>query len=280
MSNSVKTAAVVISTYNRPKALDLVLKGLSEQVRRANQIVIGDDGSGSETRDVIERCLQSGLPIEHCWHEDQGYRKTVIMNQAFSRVRQDLTIFLDGDCIPSRNFVADHLRLWEPGVILAGPRILASETFTKKLEDRSERRSNWQAMTTAIPLKLSGAINRLAPLLRLPNGAWRLAKPAKWELVRGCNFSVGTKDVWACDGFEESLYGWGPDDSDLAVRLINLGVKVKTGRFACPVLHLWHKEESRHGLEKNRTYLQSAISERRIRAVTGLSSHGWTCPIA
>ena len=271
-------AAIVISTYNRPGALSRVLLALSQQTIAPSQILIGDDGSGPETRQLISGWRQKGLPIEHTWHEDSGYRKTIIMNQAFAKVRCPLTIFIDGDCIPSPSFVEDHLDLSEPGFILAGPRILASPAYTQLMEADQKADFFNQSLFRQIMCRISGEVNRLAPLVRLPDGAWRRSKPKKWELVRGCNFSVETKHVWAVDGFEENLYGWGPDDSDIAVRLINHGLSIKSGRFACPVLHLWHKEESRNGLEKNREYLQNAIAQRRINAVKGLSSHGLTAP--
>jgi hypothetical protein len=252
---------------------------LSRQSIGPAQILIGDDGSGPETRELISRWGANGLPVEHVWHDDLGYRKTVVMNQAFARVRAPLTIFMDGDCIPGPNFVEDHLSLSEPGFILAGPRILACPQYTKLIETNQAIDFFDQSIFKLLAHRFSGSINRLAPLMRLPDGPWRRAKPKKWELVRGCNFSVESKYIWAVDGFEESLYGWGPDDSDIAVRLLNHGLSIKSGRFACPVLHLWHKEESRNGLQKNREYLQTALSERRIRAVKGLSSHSLKKPI-
>jgi hypothetical protein len=97
-------------------------------------------------------------------------------------------------------------------------------------------------------------------------------QPRNWKLVRGCNFSAPLEDVLAVDGFEESLEGWGPDDSDLAVRLINHGLRVKNLRFAAPVLHLWHREESRQNLTRNREFLKGAIKEKRVRAIAGISS--------
>jgi glycosyltransferase involved in cell wall biosynthesis len=271
-------AAVVISTYNRPRALQLVLLGLSRQLTPPSQIVIGDDGSGDETQQVINHWRQSGLPIEHCWHSDDGYRKTIIMNRAVSRVKEPLTIFLDGDCIPSPMFVADHIRLHAPNVINAGPRILADRRLTAELEAAGNDIWFNRGSLSSLQDRVKGRINRLLPLISLPDGSWRNRSPQKWQLVRGCNFSVATEAVWQVDGFEESLYGWGPDDSDIAVRLINSGLRVKSARFACPVLHLWHKEESRHGLDRNRSYLRSAIAERRTKAVVGLSSHGLRRP--
>ena len=264
--------SVVVSTYNRPKALSLVLKGLAEQSLPPDEIVIGDDGSGEDTYDVIRRWQAHGLKITHCWHADEGFRKTIIMNVAVSRAQGDLIIFLDGDCIPLRSFVKDHVSLHEQGWIHAGPRILADQWLTAQLESGSEdiKLSPWFFLVN----RVQGHVNRLAPLIRLPDGDWRRSHPNKWELVRGCNFSVVRRSVMEVDGFEESVLGWGLDDSDIAVRLINAGVNVKSLRFAAPVLHLWHAEESRSNLEQNRLYLQEAMQSKRIRAKLGISKIG------
>ena len=263
-------AAVVISTYNRPKALNLVLQGLSRQKVQARQIVVGDDGSTDETRGVIESWRSQGLPVEHCWHEDRGYRKSVIMNQAMRMVKQPLSIFTDGDCVPLEGFVRDHVRYAEPGCILAGPRMLASAPLTQALEGGSDSCLG-KSLLWWLKQGVFRNVNRLTPLIHLPDGAWRKSAPRKWEWVRGCNFSVETKYVWRAGGFEENLFGWGPDDSDIAVRMINAGVRVKSLRFAAPLLHLWHKEESRVTLEKNLAYLHAALAEKRTRATAGFS---------
>ena len=269
-TGSAAAAAVVVSTYNRPKALNLVLQGLFTQKIQARQIVVGDDGSTEETRDVVESWKSRGLPVEHCWHEDRGYRKSIIMNQAMRMVNQPLSIFTDGDCVPLEGFVRDHVRYAEAGHILAGPRMLASAALTQRLESGEEaclgRNIFWW-----LGQRVRGNINRLLPLVHLPDGAWRKSSPTKWEWVRGCNFSVETKQIWRVGGFEENLFGWGPDDSDIAVRMINAGVRVKSLRFAAPVLHLWHKEESRVTLEQNLAYLHAALAEKRTRASAGFS---------
>jgi glycosyltransferase involved in cell wall biosynthesis len=262
--------AVIISTYNRPQALDLVLEGFSRQRLRPRQILVGDDGSGDATREVLAAWQGRGLPVEHCWHDDRGYRKSVIMNQTLRRVTEPVCLFTDGDCVPLPGFVADHVNFFEAGHVLAGPRILAGPRLTDALERRTESCFD-RGWTWWLQQRAAGQINRLLPLIRLPDGSWRKKKPHKWELVRGCNFSVATDHVWRAGGFEENLYGWGPDDSDLAVRMINAGVRVKSLRCAAPVLHLWHKEESRVTLEQNRSYLASALAEKRTRAVAGFS---------
>jgi glycosyltransferase involved in cell wall biosynthesis len=42
----VLTVSVIVSTYNHPRALTLVLAGLERQTRAADEILIADDGSG------------------------------------------------------------------------------------------------------------------------------------------------------------------------------------------------------------------------------------------
>lgn len=269
-TGSAAAAAVVVSTYNRPKALNLVLQGLFDQKIQARQIVVGDDGSTEETRDLIESWQSRGLPVEHCWHEDRGYRKSVIMNQAMRMVVQPLSIFTDGDCVPLEGFVRDHVRYAEAGYILAGPRMLASAALTQGLESDADSCLG-RSIFWWLGQRMRGNINRLLPLIHLPDGAWRKSSPTKWEWVRGCNFSVETKQIWRVGGFEENLFGWGPDDSDIAVRMINSGVRVKSLRLAAPVLHLWHKEESRVTLEQNLAYLHAALAEKRTRASAGFS---------
>ena len=262
--------AVLVSTYNRPKALDLVLQGLSVQSYAPQQIVIGDDGSAPETTRVIESWKLKGLPIEHCWHEDMGFRKTIIMNEGIRRVKADYVIFIDGDCVPFKSFVRDHVSYRESGHILAGGRILASQPLTEELELR-ERDFFRISILGWWVLRLKKQINRWLPLIRLPDGKWRKQQARKWELVRGCNFSVDLKALKAVNGFDETLDGWGMEDSDLAVRLINSGLKVKTLRYAAPQLHLWHKEEDRSRLKRNIEFLNETINTKRIRALKGLS---------
>jgi len=263
-------AAVLVSTYNRPKALELVLRGLSSQTVVPHQIVIGDDGSGPETAQVIEKWKSKGLPIEHCWHEDRGFRKTIIMNEAIRKTRAPYVIFMDGDCIPLKDFVADHLAYRQLGCALAGGRILASQGFTVELESGRKDFAE-PSYFEGWKLSLAGKINRWTPLVKLPEGAWRLRQPNKWELLRGCNFSVDLVSLKSVNGFDETIEGWGMEDSDLAVRLINLGLKIKSLRFAAPQLHLWHKEEDRSKLQRNVDFLNDTIRSRRTRALKGLS---------
>ena len=71
---------VVISTYNHVRPLELCLAGFRNQSTPPGEILIADDGSGPETRALIER-LPPALPCpaRHLWHEDKGFRKNIIL---------------------------------------------------------------------------------------------------------------------------------------------------------------------------------------------------------
>ena len=79
--------SLIISTYNWPGALNLCLQSVLHQSVLPNEIIIADDGSKEETRELINSFKKiCKIPLIHVWHEDKGFRKTMIMNEAFTKV--------------------------------------------------------------------------------------------------------------------------------------------------------------------------------------------------
>jgi len=71
-----KSAAIVITTYNRPEALNLVLSSASIQRVMPSEIHIADDGSTGETARLIEVWNQQlPIPVSHHWQQDDGGRR-------------------------------------------------------------------------------------------------------------------------------------------------------------------------------------------------------------
>src|SRR5687768_16152797 len=113
--------SVVISTYNSPKWLEKVLWGYECQTYNNFELVIADDGSGDETRDIIENFKKrSSLELIHVWHEDRGFQKSEILNKAIQATTTEYLIFSDGDCIPRKDFVGVHVKNAAPGYFLSG----------------------------------------------------------------------------------------------------------------------------------------------------------------
>ena len=261
--------AVIITTYNRPDALAAVLDGYLAQSDANFELFVADDGSTSDTRQLVETYqARSPFSIRHVWQEDRGFRASGIRNRAIAETDAPYLIFTDGDCIPSTNFVANHRTLLEPGYFLSGNRMLLSGAFTRQILEEKIPVHEW-GLLEWIGARLSGKVNRLLPLLNLPD-CCRKTSPEKWEGVKTCNFSAWRDDLLKINGFDESYTGWGLEDSDLVIRLIRSGVRHKSARFSCPVFHLWHKENDRSRLEENRQRLELILQSTHVRASLGL----------
>lgn len=102
MNNSkhpIKTS-LLISTYNWCEALNLCLNSVLRQSQQPDEIVIADDGSREDTKLLIaDFSKKSPVPIIHVWHEDIGFRKTIILNKAIAKCSSDYIIQIDGDLI-------------------------------------------------------------------------------------------------------------------------------------------------------------------------------------
>jgi hypothetical protein len=117
-------------------------------------------------------------------------------------------------------------------------------------------------------------VNRLLPLLTLPDGTFRKRSPDRWEGIKTCNLSAWRSDLVRINGLDESYEGWGLEDSDLVIRLIHAGVKHKNARYAAPVFHLWHREQDRRYLPDNQKRLQALLQSMAVRASAGLDQYG------
>lgn len=264
--------SVVVPTYNREDALAAVLRGLSRQTDRQLEVVIADDGSGPQTAALIGSWVSRlGVPLRHVWHDDAGFRAGEIRNRAILAASGDYFVFLDGDCIPRPSFIAAHRALAEPGWFVTGNRTLLSRELTKRVLTEGLEPETWGA-GTFLRERLSGQINRLAPLAPLPLGPLRKLHPQIWQGARSANLGMSAADLRRVDGFDARFSGWGLEDSDLLIRLMRAGVRRKDGRFATGVLHLWHPPEDRAALPRNQAQLDDVIAGSEIRAQRGLSS--------
>jgi glycosyltransferase involved in cell wall biosynthesis len=258
------SVALILTTYNRPAALDRVLGSVARQQSLPEQVIIADDGSDGRTTAVINAWRPKlGTALLHAWQPDDGFRAAASRNRAAREATADLLLFVDGDCLLRTCVVAEHRRLAEAGCAVAGNRILLSPRLTQAVEQGLVDPVSWEAADW-VKARLQGDVERLWPLINLPGHAWRRLRPTHWLQMRGCNMALFREDFERINGFEERICGWGFEDSDLAIRLINAGVRVKSGRFATAVLHLWHQERSRDDAEQNR---QRALAAKRGRVI-------------
>ncbi len=259
--------AVLISTYNSPEFLRLVLDGYRNQSDTGFSIYIADDGSDERTKNLINQ-FQSDfpVPIHHIWHEDHGFRKARVHNMVLAQIVEPYVILTDGDCVPLPHMIETHRRAAKEGHFVSGGRILLSQPWTEALAQGTSRIHNDATVFQWLIHRLKGDINRIMPILMPPH----LGTPQQQlKGIRGCHLSCWLGDLVKINGFDESFEGWGREDSDLVARLFHAGI-YRLNLRGMPVLHLWHREEKREQLNKNDRLLDECLKEHRIEAIKGL----------
>jgi glycosyltransferase involved in cell wall biosynthesis len=234
------TTGVVFTTYNRPQDLERVLAGYARQTWKRFEIVIADDGSGSETRECIERARRDWqLDIRHVWHEDIGFRKCRILNRAILETAADYLIFTDGDCIPHPQFVAGHVSLARPGFFVSGGCVRLSDAATQAITavnvlDGDVFDSRWLQSRGESGLNLRKLLLSSPPWHNMMNSI-TTTRPT-WN---GHNSSTWRDEVLAVNGFDERL-GYGGLDREFGERLERCGMKGIQARYSLICLHLDH----------------------------------------
>lgn len=266
--------ALIVTTYNRPDALAAVLEGCLVQTDPDFELIIADDGSTQETARLIAAYkARAPFKISHVWQEDLGFRAAAIRNRALAATAADYIVFTDGDCVLPPDFVASHRNLAEPGWFLSGNRLMLTPAFTEQVLRDKLPIHLWQTRDWLQAWR-RGQIERLLPLLRLPNLGWlRKQLPQRWQGAKTCNLSAWRKDLLRVNGLDENYTGWGLEDSDLVIRLLRAGIYSKSARFSVPVFHLWHRENDRSSLEENRRRLQEMLQATHIRAARGVDQY-------
>lgn len=227
-----------MTSYNRPDALEAVLLSLRNQTIKPNQVIVADDGSAANIREICAR-YSKDLPLQFTWQPDNGFRAARSRNLAISLVDSEYLIMIDGDCMAPPSFIASHLALSEKNKLIAGARALltCSKTdFLLDMKDQSEIEGSFKSKK----------------FIHLPLGKLRDINKQDWKTVRTCNMSLHTDDILRVGGFDEAFTEWGYEDSDLVIRLIKAGLEVRNGRFATCVNHLYHSTEKKSERNKSR----------------------------
>ena len=253
--------SIIVSTYNWPEALEMVLQSLIDQKDDNFEVIVADDGSGPATAETIARMQEkSPVPIKHFWQEDQGYRLSRVRNGAIAMSEGDIIVFTDGDCCLMADFVSSHRKAAEAGCFVTGKRVFLKERFTKLAMKNHLRFHKWPRAILFM-LGLTGNCNRPFQFIPIPQSQKSLWEHVDcWKKAQGCNIAAFKDDIIKVGGFDEAYEGHGLEDSDFVLRMIRSGLKRKNVEYTSPVLHLFHGRSmpSRHAnASKNPGYFRS-----------------------
>jgi glycosyltransferase involved in cell wall biosynthesis len=273
------TLSVVVSTYQWPEALDAVLRGLAAQSDPAFEVVVADDGSTRETQATVAEwspVFGEGRLL-HAWQPDDGFRLARVRNLGASVARGSHLVFIDGDCIPRRHFVAALRRGLIPGWFLAGTRLQLGQNLSLAVLRDHVPVESWS--TATLLARGRGEIEGLRHLTpRDRRRPWRPGLPDFVPHGNAYGFctAVAREDFEAVNGFDGRFVGWGEQDVDLAVRLGRLGLRCGQAGPRAAMLHLWHP--SNMPVDRPTWWLlQETLQSDRSRALDGyreLASEG------
>jgi glycosyltransferase involved in cell wall biosynthesis len=226
--------SLIIATYNWPEALRRCLNSVSRQKVLPSEVIIADDGSGQETRTLIEQIRPDfPVPVIHVWQEDLGFRKAQILNKAVKACTAEYIIQIDGDVILHRDFISDHHLAAEYGAFVRGSRARLTPSATDKVLNDPQQR---------LHLLSKGILNKLNAI-HLP-GLSFIAHRKKMcsRSVRGSNLAFWKRDFILTNGYNNELQGWGHEDEELAARFINNRIIKKIVKLSAIQFHLHHIE--------------------------------------
>lgn len=260
--------SVIISTYNAEEWLEKVLWGYQQQTYKNFEVVIADDGSQPPTKAKINECKQKvGFQIQHVWHPDNGFQKTIILNKAIEKAKGTYLVFSDGDCIPRNDFLAVHNAQRAEGHFLSGgyfmlPMAISNKISPEHIASQQCFDLNWlkgEGLASSFKNNKISARGGLASFLNFITPT----KPT-WN---GHNASAYKKDILAINGFDERMQ-YGGEDREMGERLMYNNIRGKQIRYSAICVHLDHA----------RGYVNEAAWKKNnsIRKETALQRSTWT----
>lgn len=263
------SVSLIISTYNRPDALRVVLDSIVVQKHMPDEVLIVDDGSKDETRVLIETFAKNApTKVRHVWQPDDGFRISRIRNLGIANSSCDYLIFIDGDIIMHPDFVEGHMANAKANQFIQGSRVLLSDDLTQRSIEN--RRKSFSFFEKGITNRLNAISSKLLSSIFSP-------KVTHLKSIRGCNFSAWRQDLIDVNGYNEDFEGWGKEDSELVARLLNKGLKRLNLKFGAVGYHLHHAESNKKAysdvLARNEAMYAKSRDGGSVYCDNGLAQH-------
>jgi len=192
-------ASIIIPTRNRAETLKKCLNSLKEQTVKDFEVIIVDDGSEDNTKEVVSEVR--GLKKKYVYqeHSQQG----VARNNGIKLAKGKFVFFIGDDIIPENNWLEQHLKTHDENKNAA---VLGLTLWPKEME-------------------VNDFMNYIAPNGPQFNyGGIKNNKNCSWRFFWTSNISLEKK--WLKENFDENFRGWGYEDLDLGYRLEKKGLVI------------------------------------------------------
>jgi GT2 family glycosyltransferase len=263
---------VVVTTYEQPGTLLLVLAALDRQSRVPDEVVVADDGSSGAAIAALEADAgRHAFRLLHVWQPHDGFRAARSRNNGIHHATGRCIGFLDQDTVPHRDWLATHLAAAGPGRVGLGYAIFLTEDESAGLRREDvesglfERRHSPRAMRRLRQLHRKCAFYAF---LRRAGCAVK-SKPT----LKSGNFLACRDDLVEVNGFDEEYAGWGQEDDDLGRRLYAIGVRPAVLHGRALVTHLPHPTRRPPEWKAGANIRRYREHSGRARCRCGLNGH-------
>lgn len=245
-SNSKFKLSVIIPTYNRSRLLDYTLLSLQQQdiEKSIFEVIVADDGSADDTRDVVEK-HEKLLNIKYVYQVDLGYRPASARNMGIRVADGDICLFIDSGVLLNSDCIRQHINFYKSrsskvaavGYVYGFERFIFCENKLIELVDPS----NVADSVSRISKNELFFDIREEQYVRYGDQIQDL--PASWYYFWTCHVSAPISEISSAGLFDEKYDGrWGVEDSDLAFRLMQQGIKIHLLRSA-EAIHYPHEKD-------------------------------------
>jgi glycosyltransferase involved in cell wall biosynthesis len=261
--------SLIISFYNKVEILKLIFAALEVQTYQNFEVIIADDGSKPEVVEEINKIKSDYFfTIKHVWHKDSGWQKNIILNRAVKASEGEYLIFIDGDCIPEKHFIQEHVENRADHQVISGRRVMLTESISNKLTI-NKIKNGYLNFCVTFPLffetVFKGKRTYMENMLRIRNKFLRrIFLRNRKRYILGCNYSIWKSDLLKVNGFDERfVYPGTGEDTDLEARLSRIGVHSISKKQLVTIFHYYHVHFNTDH-EPN----QKLFSENNLKEVT------------
>ena len=240
-----KEISVIVAAYNRPELFRLCLEALSRQSCGDFELIIADDGSGTEIKKIADS-FRGRMGIKHVWQEDRDFRKTLAISKAVKISSGDRLYFFDADTVAHPEYISrskDYIRegqyMVTRSVLLSGK--IASYILENafKTNDIFKGTVKWKIRKDSLFGKTKTYHCTYSFLLPPPIAAFIQSFKKNRKMIGRC-WGVHKKDYIRVNGYNNDFIGACYEDTELDVRLSNAGIKKRLATNESISLHFPH----------------------------------------
>lgn len=269
--------SVVSCTWNRSRQMWYGIRSLIHQSYPPHEIVLVDDGSTDDTKDVVKvleemaRSLEVEFQYIYLDHPEARI-SSYPRNVGLKKATYDIVVFSEPECLhigDTIRQIKDYLEANPDTVPIASQIWTMGQSIWNKMNDHAQ--DYLSRPETILTHKYAQLMKEgQAHNLSAPDSDWAIT--GSNNCFAGCFFGTWKDALLDVGGFDESFEGHGWDDWDLIHRLNKKGLKTSMLNDI-RVIHQWHRKEYPYNVydaaEKNGKASEDRIKSGEYRANIG-----------